>query len=83
MNMSRSTLFRKLHALTGESPTEFIRNIRLKRAASLIKNKFGNVTQVSYEVGFNNLSNFNKTFRKFYGVSPTEYARKNITIDNQ
>ena len=80
MNMSRSTLFRKLQALTGESPTEFVRNIRLKRAASLIKNKFGNVTQVSYEVGFNNLSNFNKTFRKFYGVSPTEYARNNVPM---
>jgi signal transduction histidine kinase/DNA-binding response OmpR family regulator/ligand-binding sensor domain-containing protein len=76
MNMSRSTLFRKLHALTGESPTDFIRNIRLKRAADLLKKKFGNVTQVSFEVGFSNLSYFNKSFRKLYGVTPTEYAKK-------
>jgi DNA-binding response OmpR family regulator len=76
MNMSRSTLSRKLHALTGESPTDFIRNIRLKRAGDLLKKKFGNVTQVSFEVGFSNLSYFNKSFRKLYGVTPTEYAKK-------
>jgi AraC-like DNA-binding protein len=76
MNMSRSTLSRKLHALTGESPTDFIRNIRLKRAGDLLKKNFGNVTQVSFEVGFSNLSHFNKSFRKLYGVTPTEYAKK-------
>jgi DNA-binding response OmpR family regulator len=75
MNMTRSTLFRKLHALTGQSPTEFIRTIRLKRAASLLKQNFGNVTQVSYEVGFSNPSYFNRSFKKFYGVSPMEYLR--------
>lgn len=75
MNMSRSTLFRKLHALTGQSPTEFIRTIRLKRAASLLKQKFGNVTQVSLEVGFNNLSYFNRSFKKLFGVSPVEYVK--------
>jgi len=76
MNMSRSTLFRKLHALTGQSPTEFIRTIRLKRASSLLKQKFGNVTQVSLEVGFNNLSYFNRSFKKLYGVTPMEFGRK-------
>jgi signal transduction histidine kinase/DNA-binding response OmpR family regulator/ligand-binding sensor domain-containing protein len=75
MNMSRSTLFRKLQALTGQSPTEFIRTIRLKRAASLLKQNFGNVTQVSLEVGFNNLSYFNRTFKKLFGVSPVEYTK--------
>jgi DNA-binding response OmpR family regulator len=75
MNMSSSTLFRKLHALTNQSPTEFTRTLRLKRAASLLSQNFGNITQVSLEVGFNNLSYFNKSFRKMFGVSPTEYAR--------
>jgi signal transduction histidine kinase/DNA-binding response OmpR family regulator len=75
MNMSSSTLFRKFHALTNQSPTEFIRTLRLKRAASLLSQNFGNITQVSLEVGFNNLSYFNKSFRKMFGVSPTEYAR--------
>ncbi len=74
MNMSSSTLFRKLQALTNQSPTEFIRTLRLKRAASLLSQNFGNVTQVSLEVGFNNLSYFNKSFKKLFGVSPTEYS---------
>ena len=75
MSHSRSTLYRKLYALTGQSPTEFIRTIRLKRAASLLKQKFGNVTEVSLEVGFNNLSYFNRSFKKLYGISPTEFAK--------
>lgn len=77
MNMSRSTLFRKLHALTDQSPTEFIRTIRLKRAANLLKQNFGNVTQVSMEVGFNNLSYFNRSFKKHFGVSPLQYVKTN------
>ncbi len=76
MNMSRSTLFRKLHAVTGQSPTEFIRTIRLKRAASLLKQDFGNITQVSFEVGFRSLSYFNRSFKNLYGVSPMKYARR-------
>jgi signal transduction histidine kinase/DNA-binding response OmpR family regulator/ligand-binding sensor domain-containing protein len=78
MSMTRSTLFRKLQALTNQSPAEFIRIIRLKRAASLLKQNFGNISQVSYEVGFNNLTSFNRSFRKFYGVSPGEYKKKQI-----
>jgi DNA-binding response OmpR family regulator len=77
MNMSRSTLFRKLHALTDQSPTEFIRTLRLKRAASLLMQNFGNVTQVSLEVGFNSLSYFNRSFKKLYGISPVEYMKQN------
>ncbi len=76
MNLSRSTLFRKISALTGQSPTEFIRTIRLKRAAELIRNNFGNITEISFEVGFNNLSYFNRSFKKLYGVSPKEFSKK-------
>jgi signal transduction histidine kinase/DNA-binding response OmpR family regulator/ligand-binding sensor domain-containing protein len=76
MNQSRSTLFRKLNALTGQSPTEFIRTIRLKRAATLLKEKFGNVSQVAMEVGFNDISYFNKSFKKLFGIAPSEYSKK-------
>lgn len=75
MNMSKSTLFRKLHALTNQSPSGFIRTIRLKRSASLLEQNYGNVTQVSYEVGFNNLSYYNKSFKKLYGISPVNYIK--------
>jgi signal transduction histidine kinase/DNA-binding response OmpR family regulator/ligand-binding sensor domain-containing protein len=79
MNMSRSTLFRKLFALTNQSPTEFIRTIRLKRAASLLKQHFGNVSEVAMEVGFSNPSYFTKCFRDMYGVSPVDYMKEQVS----
>jgi signal transduction histidine kinase/AraC-like DNA-binding protein len=77
MNLSRSQLFRKLKALTDQSATEFIRVIRLKRGAKLLEQKFGNVAEVTYEVGFNNLSYFAKCFKELLGVSPSEYVKQN------
>jgi len=75
MNLSRSTLSRKLFALTGQSPTEFIRSIRLKRAASLLDQNFGTITEVAFEVGFNNLSYFNRSFKKQFGKSPSAFLK--------
>ncbi len=75
IGMSRMQLFRKLKALTNQTPSEFIRTIRLKRGAQLLQKKFGNVAEITYEVGFNNLSYFAKCFRELYGVSPSEYAK--------
>jgi AraC-like DNA-binding protein len=79
IGMSTSQLYRKILALTNQSPVEFIRIYRLKLAASLLKQKYGNVAEITYEVGFNNLSYFSKCFRKFYGKSPSEYSRSNIS----
>lgn len=81
MHMSHSTLFRKLYALTNQSPTGFIRNIRLKRAAQLFKEHFGNVAKVSYEVGFNNPSYFSKCFKSLFGVSPVDYVKNDSLSD--
>lgn len=76
MFMSRMQLFRKIKALTNQTPGEFIRTIRLKRAASLLEQKFGNIAQVSLEVGFNNPSYFAKCFQEYYGVLPSDYLKK-------
>jgi DNA-binding response OmpR family regulator len=79
MNMSRSTLFRKLDALTNQSPVEFIRTLRLKRAAVLLKEKYGNVSEVALEVGFSNPSYFSKIFKKAFKVSPLEFSKLQTT----
>jgi signal transduction histidine kinase/DNA-binding response OmpR family regulator len=76
IHLSRAQLFRKLKAITGLSPNEFINNIRLDKAASLILAKADIVTQISYSVGYNDQSYFAKRFRKKFGVSPKEYAAK-------
>jgi signal transduction histidine kinase/DNA-binding response OmpR family regulator len=72
--MSRMQLNRKLQALTGRSPHEFIRNLRMQRAAKLLEAHWGNVAEVAFEVGFNSLSHFAKAFREEYGVLPSEYG---------
>lgn len=74
--MSRTQLFRKIKALTNQSPGEFIRTVRLKRAAQLMDKNFGNIAQITYEVGFNNPSYFAKCFKELYGLLPSEYMKK-------
>lgn len=74
IGISRVHLHRKLKEITGISTSEFIRNIRLKQAADLLKSKKTNISQVAYAVGYSTPSLFSAAFRKYYGVSPTEYA---------
>ncbi len=76
LGVSRSLLHKKLKALTGESPGELIRRYRLRKAAVLIEHKFGNMTEIAYEVGFNDPSYFTKCFKRQFGVSPSEYLVK-------
>lgn len=73
MGMSQSNLLRKLKALTGLSVIEFIRSIRLKRAASLIKQRSGGIEEIAFEVGFNDPSYFSRCFKKQFGVAPSKY----------
>ena len=72
--MSRMQLHRKLKALTGKSASEFIRNIRLQRAAELLMHPGAQVADVAYRVGFSHLSYFSKCFREQFGVVPSAYG---------
>lgn len=82
MFMNRVTLYRKILSLTGKTPIEFIRSIRLKRAAQLLEKSGMSVSEIAYEVGFNNPKHFSKFFKEEFKVSPSQYvATKNE--DNQ
>lgn len=75
VGVSTIQLYRKLLSLTGFAPNDFLRDQRLKRAASLLERKAGNVTEVAYRVGFNTLSYFCQCFRVKFGCTPKDYVR--------
>jgi signal transduction histidine kinase/DNA-binding response OmpR family regulator len=79
LTVSRYVLYKKIVSLTGESPVELIKRVRLLKAASLIENKFGNLSEIALEVGFNNPAYFSECFKKQFGVPPSQYLQK-ITI---
>ena len=81
--LSRMQLHRKLHALTDQSSSEFIRNFRLKRALKLLSAKKGNISEIAFEVGFSNPSYFTECFKGLFGFSPSEYQiNSNKVINN-
>ncbi len=76
--VSRSLLHKKLTALTGLSANDFITSIRLKKSAVLLLQGDKNISEVAFEVGFNDPKYFSRCFRKHFGMSPTEYCNVNI-----
>jgi DNA-binding response OmpR family regulator len=79
LNMSQSTLYRKIKSLTGLSLTSFIRSIRLKKAAHLILIDDLNLSQIAYEVGFNDYKYFKISFEKQFKCLPSKYKAKMTT----
>lgn len=80
MGMSRVHLYKKINALTGQSPLEFIRTIRLQRAAQLLGMNQYTVAEVAYKVGYNNAKYFSKHFKANYGKIPSQYQKE---IENE
>ena len=79
VGMSRVHLFRRLKKITGQSPSDFIRKIRLQKAAQLLSGNKGFIKEIAFEVGFNSVSHFSQCFHEFYGVKPSEYnLQKNL-----
>ena len=76
MGMSRTLVHNKMKALAGQTTSEFIKSMRLKKAAEIIKTTDEPLAQIGYLVGFNNPSYFSTSFSKMFGVSPSEYQKK-------
>lgn len=80
LHMSKSVLYRKIKALTGQSTSEFIRTIRIKRAGQLIVSRTDkNISEIAYELGFNDLKYFRKSFKSLFNESPSQYRKNNAS----
>jgi signal transduction histidine kinase/DNA-binding response OmpR family regulator len=75
IGLSRQQLYRKLKAISGQTPVEFIRTVRIKRAAQLILKKASPINEIAYMTGFENLSYFAKRFKEEFGQFPSEYGK--------
>jgi len=82
VGMSRMQLHRKLKTLLGVSATEFLRSERLKTAVELLKKGNGNISEIAYSVGFNDVSYFSKCFKETYNCTPTEFVDSSNPKDN-
>lgn len=75
IGMSRTSFYNKLKALTGESPQDYVRNIRLNHAVSLLKKGENNISEIAYMTGFRDAKYFREVFKKYYGVAPSQYLK--------
>ncbi len=82
IGISTSSLYRKLKVLTNQSPTEFVRYIRLKKAIKLMNDGNSNVDEIGFAVGFNSHSYFTSSFKKQFGKTPSEYLNELKTKKN-
>ena len=76
IGMSRVQLYRKTKALTGHSPNELLRMLRLKKAASLLASTEKTIAEVTYEVGFSSPSYFPKCYKEYFGENPTDFLKR-------
>lgn len=74
--LSQSVLYRRIKQITGQTTVEFIRDVRMKRAAQLLTHSQLRITEIAFQVGVENVKYFRKTFQKIYGMAPSEYAKQ-------
>lgn len=74
LGLSRVHLYRKVKELSGITPTDFLRNYRLKRASALLKQKSGTISEVAFATGFGSPAYFSKCFKAVYNITPSEYV---------
>lgn len=79
LNLTRQTLYNRLHSEVGLSPSDFVRTLRLERGRHLLSNGVGSISEVAYAVGFNSLVAFSRAYRAHYGVPPSEHFIRDNT----
>ena len=82
INLTKKQLYKKLEALSGLTPRDYIRQRRLSKASLLIQDESLNFSEIAYSIGFSAPSNFNRSFKSFFGVSPSDYRRKKLKKTN-
>jgi len=83
VGISRVHFYRKMKDLTGQGPREYMKYVRLKEAARLLSKKKMDITGVSIACGFKTVSSFSTSFKALYGITPTEWMKKNIGEGNE
>lgn len=79
VGLSRAHLNRKMKDLFGLTPSEFIRNVRLRKACELLQRQDVDISQIAYSLGYASQPHFSSAFKRFTGMSPTEYRRNHLT----
>ncbi len=82
MAMSRSVFFKKVKSLTGQNPKEFIRDIKMNKAADLLRDQKYSVSEIAYLIGFPNAKYFSTAFKKYYGMTPSMFVKKEKREDS-
>lgn len=82
VGVSRTHLYRRMKERLGISPSDYIRNIRLKKACELLKNNDLDITQIAYALGFSSQSQFSTSFKRVRGLTPSEYRNKHKNDNN-
>lgn len=80
---SRSVFFKKIKSLTGQNPQELIRDIKMKRAATLLQSQSYTIVEIAEMTGYPNSKYFSTAFKKYYGVTPTGYIKDATEISNE
>jgi AraC-like DNA-binding protein len=78
LHMSRVAVYKKIFALTGKAPIDFIRSIRMQRAVQLLEKSNLTISEIAYEVGFNNPKYFSRFFKKEFTMPPSAFPRKKM-----
>jgi transcriptional regulator GlxA family with amidase domain len=83
LGLSRGHLYKKLMAITGRGPAEFIRTIRLKRGRQLLEKSQLQIAEIAYEVGFNSPKRFTVNFKEEFGMSPSDYLKQFKKLEDE